>query len=197
MKLRVYSTSRSFQSHMNRVIEIPFDYQSSLCDSGAELASVSLLHISSPEIADLDWITKWFKDSNRIIGVCSDLPNVVEMLECVEAGARAYCNAYMQADNYQQLLRLLSNGQSWFPPSMLAQTFTLAQQSIKGKDINALLQGLTEREKDVAIAVSEGLSNRQIAERFEISERTVKTHITNIFAKLDVKDRVALVLYLR
>jgi len=197
MKLRVYSTSRPFQSHMNRVIEIPFDYQSSLCESGSELANISLLHISSPEIADLDWITKWFKDSNRIMGVCSDLPNIAEMLECVDAGARAYCNAYMQASNYQQLLRLLTSGQSWFPPSMLSQTFALAHQSIKGKDVNALLQGVTEREKEVAIAVSEGLSNRQIAERFEISERTVKTHLTNIFAKLELKDRVALVLYLR
>ena len=197
MELRVYSTSRSFQSHMNRVIEIPFDYQSSLSDTGSVLANISLLHISSPEVADLDWITKWFKDANRIVGVCSDLPNMSEMLECVEAGARAYCNSYMQASNYQQLLRLLANGQSWFPPSMLAQTFALAHQSVKGKDVDALLQSLTDREKEVAIAVSEGLSNRQIAERFEISERTVKTHLTNIFAKLNLKDRVALVLYLR
>ena len=58
MELRVYSTSRSFQSHMNRVIEIPFDYQSNLVDSSSSLANISLLHISSPEIADLDWITK-------------------------------------------------------------------------------------------------------------------------------------------
>ena len=93
----------------------------------------------------------------------------MEMLECVEVGARAYCNSYMRASNYQQLLRLLTNGQSWFPPSMLAQTFELAHRSIKGKDIAVLLKDLTEREKEVAIAVSEGLSNRQIAERFEIS----------------------------
>ena len=197
MKLRVYSTSRSFQSHMNSVIEIPFDYQSNLGDSGSILANISLLHISSPEVASLDWIAKWFKDTNRIVGVCSDQPNVVEMLECVEAGARAYCNSYMQPSNYQQLLRMLTNGQSWFPPAMLAQTFELAQQSIKGKDIDTLLQSLTGREKEISIAVSKGFSNRQIAEQFEISERTVKTHLTNIFLKLELKDRVALVIYLR
>jgi len=197
MELRVYSTSRSFQAHINRVIEKPFDYQSSLSDSGSVLANISLLHISSPEVASLDWIAKWFKDSNRVVGICSDQPNVVEMLECVEAGAQAYCNSYMQASNYQQLLRMLENGQSWFPPAMLAQTFELAQQSIKGKDVDVLLQSLTEREKEIAIAVSKGLSNRQLAEQFEISERTVKTHLTNIFLKLDLKDRVALVLYLR
>jgi two-component system nitrate/nitrite response regulator NarL len=122
---------------------------------------------------------------------------VLEMLECVEAGARAYCNGYMQTANYQQMLRLLSNGQGWFPPSMLSQAFSLAHQELKGKDTDVLLQALTAREKEVAIAVSQGLSNRVIAERFEISEPTVKTHLTNIFFKLDLKDRVALVLYLR
>ena len=197
MELRVYSTSRAFQSHLNRVIEIPFDYQSSLSGVGSTLANVSLLHISSPEIASLDWITEWFKDTSRIVGVCSDVPNVVEMLECVDAGARAYCNSYMQASNYQQMLRLLANGQSWFPPKMLAQTFSLAHQSIKGKDLTVLLRELTRREKEIAIAVSDGLPNRKIAEQFDISERTVKTHLTNIFNKLDVKDRVGLVLYLK
>ncbi len=197
MDLRAYSSSRSFQDHLNRVVELPFDYRTDLDSSGPALARVSLLHISSPELADLEWISYWFKNTNRIIGVCSDNPNIIEMLECVDAGCRAYCNSYMQKNNYQQMLRLLSNEQSWFPPSMLAQTFKLAHQSIKGKDADALLQPLTEREKEVAIAVSQGLSNRSISEQFEISERTVKAHLTNIFAKLDLKDRVALVIYLR
>jgi DNA-binding NarL/FixJ family response regulator len=197
MDLRVYSTSRSLQNHLNQVIETPFDFQSHLADSGRELAKVNLLHISPVELPGLDWLERIVKNTDKIVGVCSDNPNVVEMLECVEAGAQAYCNSYMQAANYQQLLRLLSNGQSWFPPSMLSQVFTLAHQKLKGKDTDALLQALTLREKEVAIAVSQGLSNREISERFEISERTVKTHLTNIFVKLELKDRVALVIYLR
>ncbi len=197
MNLRVYASSRSFQNHLNRVIELPFDYRTDLNLTDQVPARVSLLHISSPELADLDWLSQQFKNTGRVVGVCSDNPNVTEMLECVEAGCRAYCNSYMQASNYQQMLRLLSNGQSWFPPNLLAQTFNLAHQSIKGKDTDALLQPLTEREKEVALAVSQGLSNRNISEQFKISERTVKAHLTNIFAKLDIKDRVALVIYLR
>ncbi|MCP4486983.1 MAG: response regulator transcription factor [Gammaproteobacteria bacterium] len=182
---------------MNRVIELPFDYRTDLNLTGQELAKVSLLHISSPELADLDWVSRWFKDADKAVGVCSDNPNVVEMLECVNVGCRAYCNSYMQKDNYQQMLRLLSNGQSWFPPNLLVQTFKLAHQSLTGKDTDALLQPLTDREKEVALSVSQGLSNRNVSERFKISERTVKAHLTNIFAKLSIKDRVALVLYLR
>lgn len=197
MDLRVYSTSRSLQNHLNSVIETPFDFQLQLSDSRMELAKVSLVHISSVDLPSLDWLDRVIKNTDKVVGICSDNPSVLEMLECVEAGARAYSNSYMQAANYQQMLRLLSNGQSWFPPSMLSQAFNLAHQELKGKDTNALLQALTAREKEVAIAVSQGLSNRDIAERFQISEPTVKTHLTNIFFKLKLKDRVALVLYLR
>ncbi len=197
MNLKVYANSQSFQNHLNRTIELPFDCctDPNLIDQVS--TEVSLLHISSPEFNDMDWISQKFKDTNRVVGICSDNPNIVEMLECVDAGCRAYCNSYMQGTNYQQMLRLLSSNQSWFPPNLLVQTFKLAHQSLKGKDTDALLQQLTEREKEVAIAVSQGLSNRNISEQFEISERTVKTHLTSIFAKLDIKDRVALVIYLR
>ena len=56
---------------------------------------------------------------------------------------------------------------------------------------------LTAREKDIAHAVGEGKSNWQIADLYEISETTVKTHLSNIFKKLELKDRVGLVLYIK
>jgi DNA-binding NarL/FixJ family response regulator len=54
---------------------------------------------------------------------------------------------------------------------------------------------LTERELEVVALVAQGLSNREIAERFVISEKTVKTHIGHILAKLDLKDRTQLAIY--
>ena len=160
MDLRVYSTSKSLQHHLNNVIATPFDFQPQLGDAHMGLANVSLVHISSLDLPCLDWLNREIKGTDKVVGICSDNPNVLEMLECVEAGARAYCNGYMQAANYQQMLRLLSNGQSWFPPTMLSQALSLAHQELKGKDTTALLQILTAREKEVAIAVSQGLSNR-------------------------------------
>ena len=80
---------------------------------------------------------------------------------------------------------------------MLDETFKLAQQVVKPAPDQKPLDMLTEREKDIALAVGEGKSNRQIADLYEISEPTVKTHLTNIFKKLDLKDRVGLVLYLK
>ncbi len=50
-------------------------------------------------------------------------------------------------------------------------------------------KGLTQREQDIALLVCQGLSNRQIAERLYLSPKTVETHLTRVFAKLDVAVR--------
>ena len=80
---------------------------------------------------------------------------------------------------------------------MLEETFKLAQQAIRDRPGQDLLQSLTSREKEIALAVSDGKSNRQVADLHAISEATVKTHLTSIFRKLDVSDRVGLVLLLK
>ena len=49
---------------------------------------------------------------------------------------------------------------------------------------------MTRREREVLASVAEGISNRDIARKLTISEKTVKTHLTRIFTKLDVKNRV-------
>lgn len=50
-------------------------------------------------------------------------------------------------------------------------------------------KGLTQREQDIALLVSQGLSNKQIAERLYLSPKTVETHLTRAFAKLNVSAR--------
>ena len=60
-----------------------------------------------------------------------------------------------------------------------------------------LWDALTKREVEVAKSVAEGCSTREIAERLNISERTVKARLTSIFQKLDVRDRVQLALLMR
>ncbi|MFT5664334.1 MAG: two-component system nitrate/nitrite response regulator NarL [Gammaproteobacteria bacterium] len=197
MALVVYSTSSAFRSHLDQVLTESATFNTALGKPALEDRQICLLHISSFHQQCFEWLRQYSRDSRLAVGICSDSPDIAEMLECVELGAKAYCNSFMQEALYQQLVRLLGSGQSWFPPRMLEQTFSLARTAMKGKDNELLLQELTPREKEIALLVVEGLSNRHIADRAYISEHTVKTHLTNIFVKLQIKDRVALVLYLK
>ena len=195
MKLVVFSTSRPFQRFLTGSLETDFEFRQRLqAPDGDQLY---LLHLSSFKFAGFEWMLKHVSGRPVTVAVCSDIPVVDEMLEAVRLGARAYCNSHMAAGNYRQMLRLLSQGQSWFPPHMLEETFKLAQQAIRSRPGENLLQGLTTREREIALAVSDGKSNRQVADMYAISEATVKTHLTNIFRKLDVSDRVGLVLLLK
>ena len=57
------------------------------------------------------------------------------------------------------------------------------------------LETLTSREREIVRLVSEGLKNKQIAARLSVADVTVRHHLTSVFSKLDVADRLSLVLY--
>ncbi len=197
MKLIVFSVSRSFEQFLNQHLDVAFECSKELQAPSDDSDQLYLLHISGMELECYEWLLKHVSGKPIRVGVCSDLPNIREMLECVRLGAKAYCNSHMAILHYHQMLQLMENGQSWFPPEMLDETFRLAQQAASPSSNQEQLEILTTREKDIALAVGEGKSNRQIADLYDISEPTVKSHLTNIFKKLDLKDRIGLVLYLK
>ncbi len=196
MQIKVYTRSET----SNRFIRGVFDQEPVFVDRlpgpGLDASKINLLHVSSFGKETAAWV-KHHLTTGHIVAVCSDQPGIREMLDYAETGVKAYCNSFMQNTHYQHMVRLLANGQSWYPPHLLEQTFALAHRAVSDNSLDSGLDGLTEREKQVAQSVSKGLTNRQIANQFEISERTVKTHLTNIFRKLQIKDRVGLVLHLK
>ncbi len=197
MKLIVYSVSRSFANFLGDHLGTGFELQPRLQPPSSDPETVYLLHISGMELDCYEWLLKNVSGKPLRVAVCSDLPSIRDMLECVRVGAKAYCNSHMASLHYRQMLRLLSKDQSWFPPNMLDETFKLVRQAASQPRIMPPLEILTGLEKEIALAVAEGRSNRQIADLYEVSEPTVKTHLTDIFRKLELKDRVGLVLYLK
>ncbi len=137
------------------------------------------------------------------IVIADDKPNVRQMLHYTSLGIKAYCNAYMASAHYVQLCQLLRNNQSWYPPHLLGEALNLAHQGIKEEPsagntlVEQQLDSLTPREREIAYSVAEGKSNKLVAREYGISERTVKAHLTHIFEKLPVVDRVGLIIYLK
>lgn len=197
MKLAVYSASSSFEQFLRTHLTQEFEFDNKLRSPASDPELIHLVHISSMELPCYEWLKNHVYAKPVKVGICADLPAIREMLECVRLGAKAYCNSHMAALHYTQMLQLLDNGQSWFPPKMLAETFSLAHQAANPEKTVNSLEILTPREREIALAVGEGKSNREIAALLNISEPTVKTHLSNIFKKLELKDRVSLVLYLK
>jgi DNA-binding NarL/FixJ family response regulator len=90
-------------------------------------------------------------------------------------------------------VRRVAVGQPILSPSVTAQliaTVTRPRDEAVQRSARARLARLTEREREVAEAVSEGLTNAEIADRLHLGVATVKTHVGALFSKLDVTNRV-------
>ena len=197
MRPVVYSGSPSFQTFLQQHLDVPIEFRNSLGAPYTNPRQVHLVHVSSLADNCYQWLNQHVLGKTVSVAVCSNLPNVQEMLKCVQFGARGYCNSYIAALHYHQMLEMLANEQSWFPPGLLDETFKLAQRATGAASGQKQITSLTSRENEVASYVAEGMSNRQIADLLDISEVTVKTHLTRIFKKLELKDRVGLVLHLK
>ncbi len=89
-------------------------------------------------------------------------------------------------------------GDAWLDPSLMARVLTEMSGASRNKTSDpetAKIATLTDREREVLTLIGDGLKNKEIANKLFISEWTVRHHITSIFAKLEVSDRVELILY--
>jgi DNA-binding NarL/FixJ family response regulator len=125
------------------------------------------------------------------IVVLSNVPNDDEGLAVLEAGAVGYTNALAVAEVLHQVAAVVENEGLWVGPNLLQRLITgIATRSTHVN--SSQLDKLSAREKEVALAVAGGASNKEIARRLEISERTVKAHLSAAFERLGVRDRLQL-----
>ncbi len=112
--------------------------------------------------------------------------------QALRHGAKGFVGKDQSADTMLQAIRKVREGQFWFDRRTMGSTMTrMLQSEIDGRSAARL----TSRERDIIRLVGDGLRNDAIAERLTISEKTVRNHLTVIFEKVDVADRLNLALY--
>ena len=127
--------------------------------------------------------------------VMAGVPKEAEALSALRAGVRGYCHVTAAPGQLRDVALVVENGGLWMPPSLMQRFLVVSTRTTPAAVPLALqLNDLTVQELTVADKVGHGLSNREIAETLEISERTVKAHLTVIFEKMGVRDRVQLAL---
>ena len=157
--------------------------------------TIVLMDIRMPELDGLQATRRILAkdDAARILILTTfDLDEYV--YEALRAGASGFV---LKDDPPEQLLsaiRTVAGGDALLSPSItkrVIERFARIPQLTPRKE----LQDLTERELDVLRLIARGLSNAEIGEKLYISDTTVKTHITHIFQKLDLRDRVQAVVF--
>lgn len=112
------------------------------------------------------------------------------LMAALREGSDGYLLKDAPSDEVVAAVRTVARGESVLHPSMTKKLIDYHQQQRKPKDSE-----LTEREKEVLLCLVEGLSNKEIADKLFISDKTVKIHVSKIYKKLNVKSRSQAVIY--
>jgi len=154
-------------------------------------------------ICDYDSIAH---DLNTLMS-SNSLPTNCVVLECSPAiatgkmlishGIKAYGNSRMLSIHYFQLINTVSAGDIWTYPELTSELVKTDKNSLNS-DANELIQArLTQKESKVLSLILDGFTNDAISNELNITTRTVKSHVSSIFTKLHVNDRLSLVLLLK
>lgn len=119
----------------------------------------------------------------------SDRDHVIPALD---AGAAGYQLKDIEPDDLVDSIRKIMRGENILHPEA---TTTLEREQEEMENAPHLLHPLTPRERDVLSELTKGKSNKEIAASLFVTEKTIKTHISNIFNKLEVQDRTQAALY--
>lgn len=124
--------------------------------------------------------------------VLSNVPGEEEGAAVLEAGAAGYTNALAIPELLQQIAAVVGNGGLWVGPEMMQRLLTALAGLARREYVSPSLEKLSSREREVALAVAKGESNKEIARNLGITERTVKAHLSAAFESLGVRDRLQL-----
>lgn len=140
---------------------------------------------------DSDEWQRFFQE--HLVLVASLKPNDPEGQRALVMGAKAYVHAYSSPSQWHRVLEHVLDGQVWLGASLLSRLLNqIGQQVPEGSA--GWQNALTPREVDVAQRAALGHTNQQIAQDLDISERTVRAHLSSAFSKLEVSDRLSLAL---
>jgi two-component system nitrate/nitrite response regulator NarL len=142
------------------------------------------------EIADMLAKLMAARPEARVIVLTSD-QDATHAVEAARAGVAAWVAKEQGAADLEAALRGVIKGESWFPPHMLGEILReLRADARRASQADDSLGMLSRREREVLLAMMDGKRSSQIAADLTISADTVRTHIRNIFAKLDVHSRL-------
>lgn len=151
------------------------------------IADILLLDINMPKMNGLDTLKKIRKEKLPLKVLMLTVHNETEYLvKAIDIGIEGYILKDSGFAELKKAIETIVSGESYIQPSLIPalNNYLIRKDTDKDK-----IDSLTKREIEVLIQVANGKFNKEIANNLDISERTVKNHLSNIFKKIEVSDR--------
>lgn len=169
---------------------------------------IPLIEANPPDVLllDIDYPSLRGLDLARKIALCSPTARIImltantedkQLFETIKTGAVAYLNKSISADELTDTVRRVAHGEYLINESLLARPLVAERvlrqfqsiHSTNGKTMETIVVSLTTRETQILNYIADGNTNKQIASALQISEQTIKNHVSNILRKLNANDR--------
>jgi DNA-binding NarL/FixJ family response regulator len=132
-------------------------------------------------------------ESRVLILTTFDLDEYV--YEALRAGASGFLLKDVTAQQLVESIRVIAAGESILAPTVTRRLLDRFAESLPGpQDGSSPVDSLTDREREILMLLAHGLSNAELGARLFLSEPTIKTHLSSVFRKLGVRDRVQAVI---
>jgi len=164
--------------------------------------AVLLLDFQLPQMGEVKGVSAIQRlcPSTRII-LFTSVHDEKEVIRALRDGAAGYCKKEIEPSQLRKAVAVVQKGEVWVGRKTICQL--LAELTFGTETgpkecpplAEVCLQYLTARERQIALLVGDGSANKEIANELNISERTVKAHLTAIFQKLQISDRLRLGLF--
>lgn len=153
---------------------------------------VVLMDLSMPDMNGVEATKELQKrDSSVKIVVVTSYADQEHVIPAIQAGAKAYHLKDVEPEELLETIREVHQGKSKLDSKILSLVFDHMSLNEEKEKMNLL----TKREADVLNEIAKGKSNKEIASSLFITEKTVKTHVSNLLSKLQLSDRTQAALF--
>lgn len=157
---------------------------------------IVVMDINMPDLNGLDTLKKMKEMGvNSNIIILTGQPNKESIISATKIGARGYLSKDCEPSSLIKAIFRVSEGQSYLDLKVTNLLNSKDKQKKESQLTFDKIGTLSKREYEVLMLLSSGLNNKMIADELYISEKTVKNHVTQIYKKLEVNDRVQAALF--
>ena len=205
IKVMIIDKQAFFRAGVRQLLSQQSDFKILDCDPAQE--PLELIEVDSPDVAllDIDFPALSGLELSRKIArrhpntrvvILSPNHNDEELFEVIKTGAVSYLNKNTTVEELVSIIKRACGGEYPINDSLIARP-KVAEHILKrfkdiismGKTMETITAPVTHRETQILNYIAEGSSNKQIARILEISEQTIKNHVSSILRKLNAYDR--------